>query len=318
MLVVTHRIAGITFRTESTARLPLLHYGGVFTFAPFRVEDNAAPDVCQRIRKVGLDALTLPPLTAGEQERLSHAAHCAPADLKSPLLRAPAVRARLFAALDQPGRAVVHVYPDRVVVYDLARCELDLFYTEAYGKYDTRMRRTYTADERAAGFIRPMFAVFFPCFSAIQVHGAGVIRDGQAALFMARDGGGKTTVLSHAAGGGILSDDQIVLRREEGGVVAHATPLGSMTSGPCQAPVGAIFILHKAPHFELKPLRATDVMQPIWRENWGHIGFLPRELKARAFEVLCDACMRTPVYQMCFPKDYVDWDAIDAAMAAGG
>lgn len=315
MLVVTHRIAEITFRTESTARLPLLHYGGVFTFEPFRVEDDAVPDVRQRIRKVDLDTLTLPPLAAEERERLSYVAHCAPEALASPLLRAPAVRERLFASLDRPEQAVIHAYPDRVVVYDLARCELDLFYTEAYGKYDERMHRTYTAEERAAGFIRPMFAAFLSCFSAIQVHCAGVIRGGRAALFMARDGGGKTTVLSHAAEGLVLSDDQIVLRREEKGVVAHATPLGSMTSGPCQAPVGAIFILHKAPHFELKPLRATDVVQPIWRENWGYIGFLPRELKVQAFEVLCDACLQAPVYQMRFPKDYVDWDAVDAALA---
>jgi hypothetical protein len=42
--------------------------------------------------------------------------------------------------------------------------------------------------------------------------------------------------------------------------------------------------------------------------------FLPKHLKRRAFEVLCDVCYQAPAYWMSFPKDYVDWEAIDAAM----
>jgi hypothetical protein len=220
----------------------------------------------------------------------------------------------LYECLEAPAQAVFRFYQDRVVMYDFAQFVLDLFYTEEYGTYDKRTRRAYTAEERAAGFLRPMFASFLPCFSAIQVHGAGVIRNGRAALFMARDGGGKTTALSHVAEELVLNDDQIILRQENDGIVAHATPFGSMTAGPCQAPAGALFILYKAPQFELRPISSVDIVQPIWRENWGYTDPLSKDLKVKAFDVLCDFCLKTPVYQMNFPKDSVDWDAIDAAM----
>jgi len=42
--------------------------------------------------------------------------------------------------------------------------------------------------------------------------------------------------------------------------------------------------------------------------------YLPRALRLKTFDFLYDVCRRAPAYRMRFPKDTIDWDAIDAAM----
>jgi hypothetical protein len=310
--VVTHRIAGITFRTESNAWLPRLQEE---PYERFRVGDDVEPDVRHRIHKVTPDSLTLAPPTGEEWERLSRCTRCDPGGLESPLLYSPMVRTRLCMGLERVEEIGVWLYPDRVIVHDFSQCVFDFFYTEEYGEYDDFNRRVHTPEERVAANFRQMFSAFLPRFSAILIHSSGVIRDGMATLFLAPDEGGKTTVLSHLTEGDILNDDQIILRQEGDVVIAHGTPLGSMTSGPCQARVGALFVIEKAPYFELMPIEPADLVQFIWTERRDHCTFfLPKHLKRRAFEVLCDVCYQAPAYWMSFPKDYVDWEAIDAAM----
>jgi hypothetical protein len=112
----------------------------------------------------------------------------------------------------------------------------------------------------------------------------------------------------------ILSDDQVVLRKENNVVNAHGTPFGRITGGPCSARLGGIFLLEKAEHFELSSLQSVDMLEYIWATLPSYTFFLPNSLRIQAFQILYDACHQVPVYRMRFPKDYVDWDAIDAAM----
>ena len=37
-------------------------------------------------------------------------------------------------------------------------------------------------------------------------------------------------------------------------------------------------------------------------------------MKAVVFELIVDLCRQANVYQMGFPKDFVDWRAVEAAM----
>jgi len=141
-----------------------------------------------------------------------------------------------------------------------------------------------------------------------------VLFNGRAILFLAPDGGGKTAVVQRLSRLSVLNDDQIILRAENNVVIAHATPLGPITGGPQRAQIGALLLLEKASGFELVRAKPRDILQFLWNEHMHRWGVLPKDLRVRAFEVLYDACHQAPVYRMRCPRDYVDWDAIDAAM----
>jgi hypothetical protein len=58
-----------------------------------------------------------------------------------------------------------------------------------------------------------------------------------------------------------------------------------------------------------------DALEYLWREHQSYYFFLPGPLRRQAFGFLYDVCHQIPVYRMRFQKDYIDWDAVDAAMA---
>jgi len=307
--IFTHQIAGLTFRTEANARFTRLEEE---TYERFRVGDDLRADVCHRLQRVDSDTLTLPLPSGRERERLSSCVR-RPDELDSPILRSPLVRARLQASLDRSGQVNICVAQHQVEVRDFSHKELDIFYTEERGGYDEKLHGYFPEYWVAANF-RQIFSSFLPSFSAILLHSSGVIRHDRTALFVAPDSGGKTTVLGLSNGEPLLGDDQTILRQEGDAVIAHGTPLGTMTSGPCQARLGAIFVLDRGRCFRLTPLHGADLMQCLWTEHQNYTFFLPRHLKKRAFDILYEACHQVPVYRMYFPKDHVDWSAIDAAM----
>ena len=274
------------------------------------VSGSSRPAEHSRIHQVKQDALTAPPLTAEERKRLIRIAEFSPRMIpKLPLLQSPTVRAWLQPGLDGLEETRVYIYGDGLIIWNPTRKRLDYFYPESGGRFsrDQEMRIVVK-------FFRPMFAVFLPRFSALMMHSSGVIRGDRAALFLAPDAGGKSTVLEQATEGLSLNDDQIILRKEGDTFIAHATPFGRLTSGPCQAPLGGLFVLEKALHFKLTSLKPAALVKSLWDEHLVYTSILPRHLKLRAFDLFYEMCHQVPVYRMRFPKDYVDWDAIDAAM----
>ena len=67
-------------------------------------------------------------------------------------------------------------------------------------------------------------------------------------------------------------------------------------------------------HFELGPIRPAELVSLLWKENLTYTSVLPKPLKVQAFDLFCDLGNRVPVHRLRFPKDHVDWDAIDAAL----
>ena len=309
---IYHKIAGIIFRTESDAWLPVLSDPKQY-FGQFQIGE-AEPEVLHRIHKVAPDSLILSPLPQEDRRRLSHVVHCSPGGLASPLLHSHLVRSKLRTSLESPEHLRISLFDDWVIISDFSRCVLDLFYWEESGGYDVDRQECIPEHYIAANF-RQIFSTFLSSFSALLMHSAGVVRNGTTALFVAPDEGGKSTVARHAMGESILNDDQIVLRHEGNVVVAHGTPFGGMTSGPHRSKLGGIFLLDQARCFELVPLHPADLVQCIWTENQNYTFLLPKSLRARAFETLCNACYQAPAYRMRFAGDFVDWDAIDAVMA---
>ena len=303
MVVITHRIAGITFRTESDIPIPHLQQD---PFKQFQVSD-AEPDVRYRIHQLDLDSFTLPPFSENEIRCISVMAGFKQHWREHSVFRSPEVRTRLQACLNQPEKVNIDINWNGLYIRDFVRNEFDLF-------YPPERKELFAGPFIVAGF-RNWLSTFLTNFSAIMIHSAGVTRNSNAALFLAPDEGGKTTVARCANEALILNDDHIILRQQDNVFVAHGTPLGPITGGPQQARLGSFFLLEQASHFELTPIKPRDVLHFLWNEHAHHWRFLPKYLKIRAFDILYDACHQVPVYRMCFPENYVDWEAIDTAMA---
>ncbi len=125
---------------------------------------------------------------------------------------------------------------------------------------------------------------------------------------------GKSTVVEHSINMPVLNDDLIILRKKDNSIIAYATPLAKKTTGPCQARLGGLFMLEQAKNFKLIPIKPQDMIQCLWTAYSKDTEHYKKSLKKRTFSVICDICYQFPIYHMCFPKDYVDWDAIDKAM----
>jgi len=307
--VLTHKIAGIIFRTCSNAWIPSLRQDLLDQF----LIGDVAPDVRHFVRQVGSDSATLSRLGRKEQEMLLRWDRISVDWLNDSVLKYPEVHSRLFDVVDRPEEIKVWIDKNYVYICDFKCNRLDLFYTEEFGGY-VKEQHKYMPEYYVASNFRQMFSSFLSQFSAILLHGAGLIRRNRAVLFLAPDEGGKTTVVKQSNGEPVLSDDQLILRKKGDDIIAHGTPFGAMTSGPCQATLGAIFVLEKASYFQLEPISPSNLIHCLWTAHRNYTFFLPQRLKKYAFQTLIDICHQVPVYMMQFPKDYVDWDAIDAAM----
>ncbi len=313
MNVVTHDIAGIIFRTESSVRIPLIRKEPFNRF----IVDKTKPDVIHHIYKLSPDSRKLPHLTLHEQEKLSCYANFSPNWIENTLLRFPQVRENLRdIPISSNGKGIgkeICVDEHHVLIRDFERKRFDVFYTDAFGG-SAQDRPMLMPEYYIAANLAHIFSSYLPCFSSLLFHSSGVIRRDRAVLFLAPDEGGKTTVVEHADGMPVLSDDQIILQKKNGNFFAHSTPLGGITSGLCQARVGALFMLKKALEFRIEIIAPSTLVQFLWAEHSNYIFFLPKEIKKRAFELLSHICHHTPAYRMCFTKDRVDWDLIDAAI----
>jgi len=302
MITLTHQIAGITFQTLTDVEISVIQND---FFDQFSVDD-IRPDVCHRICGVDRETMMLPVFSKEEKSRISGCVCLPKDDLNILPLRSPLVRERLHSRLRQPEQVGLELNLFSAIIRDHIDREIDFFYVSDCAET--------LKDLRLEHIFRRMFTSFLPAFSAVMVHSSALIRHSRAALFLAPDEGGKTTVMKHATYGTKLCDDQIILRRENNTVMAHGTPWGRISGGPRSAKIGGLFLLEKALQFELLPLKPVDAIEYFWKEHLNYRAFLPKNLRLKAFGVISDACHQAPVYRMRFSKDYVDWDALDAAM----
>jgi len=283
-------------------------YGFELEMADWGEDDLLASS--PRLHKIPSDSLPSGPLTVEEREHLVRITGLTPHEIaKLPILRSPLLQPLLPVDPVKPGEMLICEYLGGLLIWNRVADTVNFAYL------DQKRDRRHLAEKRVARNFPSLLITFLPLFSALMVHCAGVIRNNRATLFLAPDEGGKTTVLKQSPGAPLLSDDQVIVRKEEGEFMAHATPLGLMTSGPCQAPVGGLFVLCKADQFALEPIRPAEVVQAFWKDPGNYTRLLPKRFKMPAFDLFYEACHRVPTYRMYFPKDYVDWAAIDAALA---
>jgi hypothetical protein len=162
---------------------------------------------------------------------------------------------------------------------------------------------------------RDLVSTFFPCFSAIMLHGSGIIRQGRSAIFLAHSGGGKSTAIDLSSNCPILNDDQVVLRKKGDKIYAFGTPFGKRTSGQVSAKLGGFFLLEKSKKFNLVKIEPQEVLKYLWSTLPDQTFFLPHHLKIRVIDILNKASREVPCYKLYFQKDFIDWKEIDKVLA---
>jgi hypothetical protein len=300
---IKHRIADINYCTNLNIKIPTL-YGNLYDL--FRIPDDIEPDIHINIHKYFL------------QDNSIQGSNYDPSFVH-PKLQKSSVQSNLpqmvFQELLEKSSDKVELSfdEDQTIVRNFSSLELDFYYNDNFVRNEYPISDLYS-EYRVTTYFREFFSTFLPVFSAVQIHSSGVIIKNKSALFFAHSTGGKTTVVNNSVSNSVLSDDQIILRRKDGLIFAYATPFGRITSGPGSAQLGGIFLLEKSDSFNLEPIDRVEVVEYIWSSLPKYTYFLPGQYRTAAFQTIYDACHQGPVYRMTFPKDYIDWNAIEAAM----
>ena len=327
----TFRMAGINFGVESDVEIVPINHNFSTVFAT----NNPDPDVIIRITGIERSTLVLPLVTAGDLLSLSDIispkylyqdtlallpviADDVSSHLRSPdifsddklnirLLQSPFIRSKIEFYLNQPDQKSLWMNYFCVVFQDFDTTTIEMYYLSAL-KMIFQESWFQTID------FRSMFARSLTNFSGTMVHSSAVVRNDRTAIFVASDGGGKTGVVEKVDSGSILSDDQNFLKKEGNSFYVYGSPWGKYTKSNHSTRLGAIFLLEKAPIFELAPLNPIDLFNFLWNEHWTTWILLPKEIKLKLFNLLYDICRQTPAYRMRFPKDDIDWLAIDSVL----
>lgn len=301
MFTRTYQLAGITFSIEADS--PILAFPAHY-FEQFAAT-TTLPDVVCRVRGVPSAALTLDPLDDEQRAYLATGLRIPPANFSHPLLNALEVRTILNRIWDHLQEVTVVFDPLSLTVCDLYCRTLNIFYVHVPAN---------SAVERHIG--TGLFTPFLPQFSAAMFHSSSVCRGDRVAVFLAPDGGGKTTSATLAPEETILCDDQNIVRREEGRWMVYGTPWGRYMNSQMNGPLGGLFMLEKAGHFELTPVTPLDGLRGLWQEHSGYYELIPPEMRLQAVMFLQHLCHEIPLYRLRFPKNCLDWGAVDAVMSA--
>jgi len=272
-------------------------------------QEKELKDLLDLDEKLTRTTLVIPPIADPDWiQRIKEQPDTEPPLAGYPLLRSHEVRSRVLAHISRSDSVRIIAHLLTFEIYDYEAATADIFYLSS--------RRSILADNIAFNGIRRLFTTFLTAFSAVVVHSSGIVLDGKAALFLAPDEGGKSTILSRFKRGDILCDDYNIIKKESDNLTVHNTPWGSlMNPKPLSAPLGGLFLLEKAPRFELVSIRPEEMLSFAWIENLRFLEALPRSYRLNAFSILDEASRSVPVFKLRFPKDAVDEDAVRRVLA---
>jgi hypothetical protein len=144
------------------------------------------------------------------------------------------------------------------------------------------------------------------------VHAASAVRNGKAFLFAGVSEAGKTTISRLApADVTLLTDEISYLRRHGQAYTAYGTPFAgelAKVGENIQAPLAALYFLHKGPENKLEPVRAKDAVRMLL-ENVLFFACDP-ELVNLVFDSACELVQHVPIYRLTFFPDARVWELI--------
>ena len=248
-----------------------------------------------------------PPLNAHELSRVALVGGCRKRWLDSAVAQHPLVVRSLRACAATPEMCDLEFAWDRAIICNFEEGWAHVFYPGS--------RRRPSAGGLFLAGLRNLTGRFYPILGAALI-GAAADLNGRAALVAAPDGGGKTTLVQGLPESRVLSDDHVVLRPRPGhGVMVHSTPFGTRTCGPVSLPLGALFLLNKAPRPAVRPTSMATAMS--WLVDGPHSSWLacPVSVRSRAFNILVDICREVPLFELDAPIGFEDWDLLARHMA---
>jgi hypothetical protein len=291
------------FRISSDIPRPFLNKK---SFRLFASNNGRAVDAECIFSGITSSSLVLKPLQKKEKDILSGFILYPQMGPDSPILKSPMVRFQLRKCLNHQEDISLEMHAESFSIFDFYSKKLMIYYL-------SKRKKSLESCAVGPGILAP----FFPLFGAFMLHSSSSVLINKAALFLAKDEGGKTTVIKSAAARDVLSDDQNILKKEDGVFFVHSTPWSTFPNGPRKARLGGLFMLEKASEFGLVRINPVDMLIYLWAEHEGYTLFMPKKLRVAAFDLLREACRSVPTYRMRFPKDYIDWGAVDRAMEKG-
>jgi hypothetical protein len=276
------------------------------SFRLFFSNKNHPVDVECIFSEIPPSSLVLKPPEKEEKDFLSRFILYPQIGPESPLLKSPRVRSKLRKCLNHQEDISLEMHSESFSIFDFFHRKLMIYYLSS-------RKNSLESSTVGPGILAP----FFPLFGGFMLHSSSSVLNNKAALFLAKDEGGKTTVMKNVAEGDVLSDDQNILKKETSAFFVHSTPWTTFPNGPRKARLGGLFLLEKAGEFSLSPINPVEMLAYLWAEHVGYTLFMPKKLRVTAFDLLQEACRSVPTYRMRFPKDYIDWDAVDRAMENG-
>lgn len=143
------------------------------------------------------------------------------------------------------------------------------------------------------------------------LHSAGVILDNKTLLITGPSEAGKTTACSLMKKDFFLSDESIFVDGLQGLPLAHSTPFGNFSDGIRSNPIGAVFFLKKSQDFRITSLPFHSAIARFFEEQGHDLRiYYGKKFQGKLFSAIHALFQKVPAYEMAFPKDFVDTEAI--------
>lgn len=150
------------------------------------------------------------------------------------------------------------------------------------------------------------------------VHGSVVSFGDTAAAFLGPSGAGKSTSASLLARTGApVADDLFVACVGGSGPAAFPVGLDRFYSSPVRHRLGGIFLPTKARRFALTRLTARDAFLRYLSENSADLAMLPVAVRRMYIPWLHSLFLASPAFDLAFPRDHIDLDAVVGALEPG-
>ncbi|HBY07432.1 MAG TPA: hypothetical protein DEH22_06470 [Chloroflexi bacterium] len=161
-------------------------------------------------------------------------------------------------------------------------------------------------------YLRMAFALLAHAAGGVLLHAAGIVRDGQAYLFLGHSGSGKTTACrASQADHIILNDDLVLLLPETDHWQAYGTPFWNPTQvqpSAQSAPVAGIYLLVQSKQVFTRPITRGRGLAALI----SNVPVIPQDplRSLRLFEILSQIQQITPVSELHFLPDNSFWNVI--------
>ncbi len=180
---------------------------------------------------------------------------------------------------------------------------------DSFGAHFSGVRHEYALDS----LLRMFLSWALLPEDGFLLHGASVIRNGKAFVFVGRSGAGKSTVASLSPLGSVLTDEISLLKRVDGEWRAFGTPFWGefrADGANISAPVGGIFRLVQSPENRVETMRPAELLKSL----------LPCVLffscepgdHHRLLQILVGASQEIFGYNLQFQKNASFWEVLPA------